>query len=104
MGGLAALLRAGLVVIVGAAAVATTLSVTQSPTAAWLSVGAVAAGIGGPVLSFLAIYLAWRRTVDVPASQEDVAGRPLAAWVPVGVLDGIFVVIQLGAFIVSREY
>ena len=103
IGGLAALVRAGLVVVVGLAAVATPLSVTPSPTAAWLSLSAVAAGIGGPILSFFVVYLAWRRTVDVPASQEDAAGRPLAAWVPVGVLDGIFVVMQIGSFVVSRE-
>ena len=62
------------------------------------------AAIAGPLTSFAVVALAWRRTRDLPAAEERRASRPLHAWIPVGIIDAIFVVIQIGALVIARDY
>lgn len=69
-----------------------------------LGVALLIAAVAGPLVSFGTVAVAWRRTRDVPAAEDERAGRPLVAWVGVAVLDAIFVVIQLGALYVGRDY
>jgi hypothetical protein len=99
LGVLGGIARLCLIVVVGLGAFAALLSVSG----AWTGLGVAVAAIAGPVITFTVIALAWRRSHLVPAAQEEQAERPLRAWVPVGVVDAIFVVIQLGAWLISRE-
>jgi len=61
------------------------------------SVGLLLAGVGGPLLTFVVVWTAHRATRDIPAAQEERASRPFMAWVPVAVLDAMYLVVSIGA-------
>lgn len=69
-----------------------------------LAFAALIAAIAGPLTSFTVTALAWRRTSNLPAAQEQRASRPLRAWILVAAIDAIFVVLQLGALVIGRDY
>jgi hypothetical protein len=60
-------------------------------------VGILLVTILGPILTFAVLWVSWRRYQDVTAAREEVLRRPFDAWLPVGVLDAIYVVISVGA-------
>jgi hypothetical protein len=59
------------------------------------AVGAVVAAVVGPLVSFFVVFVAYRRTRNIPAKDEERAGRPLLPWVAVACIDAIYVVIAL---------
>lgn len=64
-------------------------------------VGSLAVAIGGPVLSFGTVFAAYWRARDVPAREEEAMRKPLMAWVPIAMMDGmsIFAAAALQAFL-----
>jgi hypothetical protein len=69
--------------------------------AAWM---VTAAAVLGPLVSFVVLFLAHRRTRDVPAAKEEEAARVFAAWLPVGLLDALFVAINVFAALVAKPF
>lgn len=63
----------------------------------------VAALWGGPLTSFVTLWQASRRAHDVPAAQEEQLGRPFDAWLPVALIDAVWIVIQIGAYTIGAE-
>jgi len=64
--------------------------------------GLLAALVLGPMISFVVLFMAYRRMRDVPAAQEDRASRVFKAWLGVGIIDAMYVVIMIGASAISR--
>lgn len=64
---------------------------------------ALAAAVLGPLLSFALLWVAHRRRQDVPAADEERLARPFMAWLPVALFDAAFVVINVCAWVVSRN-
>ena len=60
-------------------------------------------GIGGPLVSFGVLYLAYRRARDVPAAEEARAARPVNAWLGVAAQDAIFAVIGIAAAVFAAD-
>ena len=58
---------------------------------------ALVIGVVGPVLSFATVFIAYRRMSNVPAREEEAALRPFMAWLPVAIVDAIFVVLAIMA-------
>jgi hypothetical protein len=102
-------LRLVLIGIVAFAIVSSPLSmvpgIVHGPTVVTggLALAVGVASFAGPLVSFVVILLAWRRTRNLPAAEEQDARRPLKAWIPVGMIDAIFVVIQVGALMIGRD-
>ena len=75
-----------------------TLRTSGSTTApAWAAIGILLVSILGPILSLALLWSSWSRYQHVPAAQEEALRRPFSAWLPVGLLDGIYVIISIGA-------
>ena len=51
--------------------------------------------LAGPVLSCGILVVAYRRYSDLPAREEEKARRPFSAWLPVGVLDVVYVLVAV---------
>jgi hypothetical protein len=64
---------------------------------------ALAATVLGPILSFVVLWFAHRQRRDVPAAQEERLGRPFMAWLPVALFDAVFVLINLFAWVMTRD-
>jgi hypothetical protein len=69
---------------------------------ALLSAGLLLVALGGPILTFAIVWAAHRRTKNVPAAQEEKVGRPFMAWVPVAILDAMYLVVSVGAAVISE--
>jgi hypothetical protein len=75
---------------------ATTAATSPPPNPALL-----AALVVGPIVSFVVLVVAYRRMRDVPAALEDRASRVFKAWLGVGIIDAMYVVIALAANAIS---
>jgi hypothetical protein len=64
--------------------------------------GSALYAIAGPVLTFALVFASWRRFQNVPAAQEEMLQRPFAAWLPVGILDAIYVAIAIAAAVIAE--
>jgi hypothetical protein len=53
--------------------------------------------VGGPILSLVVAYRAWKRFQDVPAAQEEALQRPFDAWLPPAILDALVLAVGLAA-------
>jgi hypothetical protein len=71
----------------------------SAPVSPAVSLLLITLALGGPLLSFVISYRAWRRFQDVPAVQEEALQRPFSAWLPVGILDALYLLIPVGAAI-----
>lgn len=69
----------------------------------WLGAAILALAAAMPAVSFPVVFVAYRRTVDVPAAQEEAASRPLRVWLPAGIVSAIIVVIGLVAIAVTTS-
>ncbi len=58
--------------------------------------------IAGPVLSASVLWASYRRFHDVPFAEEEKLQRPFNAWLPVGILDAIYVVIAISAAVLME--
>jgi len=56
----------------------------------------------GPLVTIGVLVVARERYRDVPMAQEERLMRPFSAWLPVGVLDGIFVMIGVLGNVFAR--
>jgi hypothetical protein len=82
------------------ATVAVLLRIHQvsNQTAAEPSGLASAAFIGmvlGPIVSSTTLWFAYQRTKNLAASQEEAASRPFGAWLPVVLIDAVFIGLQV---------
>lgn len=59
--------------------------------------------LGGPPVSFLALYLAYLRFRDVPAAEEEAAQRPFRGWLMPATADLFFVVVMIGAVYMTKD-
>ena len=100
LGAAGGVLRAVLlgVVTVGTFKASFATSDVPAPSPAY---GLLAALILGPIVSFVVLFTAYRRMRDVPAAQEDRASRVFKAWLGVGIIDAMYVVIAIAANAVS---
>jgi hypothetical protein len=55
------------------------------------------ATMGGPLISFTTVVLAKRRAQNAPAAEEERLERPFTAWLPVAIIDAMFVVAGIAA-------
>lgn len=62
-----------------------------------LSLALLLVSVLGPVVTFSVLFTSYRRCQHVPAAQEEKLQRPFRAWLPVGIVDAIYVVIAVGA-------
>ena len=53
--------------------------------------------VAGPVVTFALLWIDYRRFQSVPAAREEELQRPFRAWLPVAILDALYVVITVGA-------
>lgn len=63
----------------------------------WAGPAMVIAAVAGPMVSFGVLVVAHLRARNVPMLEEERLGRPFMLWLPVGVLDAIYVALQLFA-------
>ncbi|UQA61736.1 hypothetical protein [Polyangium aurulentum] len=56
-----------------------------------------------PLLSFPVLASAYRRMRDAPAATEERASRPFDAWLPIGILDAILLVIMGFTTMIASE-
>jgi hypothetical protein len=56
----------------------------------------------GPLVTIAVLLVARKRYRDVPMAQEERLMRPFSAWLPVGVIDGIFVMIGVLGNVFAR--
>jgi hypothetical protein len=70
-----------------------------------VSVGVVAIVVVSPVVTFGVLWSSYRRFHEAPAALEAKLRRPFSAWLPVGVLEAMFVVATVAsfAFAASRD-
>jgi hypothetical protein len=64
---------------------------------------AAVAAILGPAVTFAVLFAAHRRTQGVPAAEEERLGRPFNAWLLVGIIDGLLVVLGLLAHMAAMD-
>jgi hypothetical protein len=57
----------------------------------------------GPIVSFAALYIAYRRKKDAPAAQEERLGRPFVAWLPVTLFDAASIAINLFGWVIASN-
>jgi hypothetical protein len=72
------------------------------PTPFVLSVVAIVAALLGPLVSFLCLWLAHRRSENVSSADEERLGRPFRAWMPVAILEVVAIVVHLGSWFLAR--
>jgi hypothetical protein len=73
------------------------------PAPALASLMVLAAAVLGPVISAVVLWVAHRRSRDVPMADEERLRGPFNAWLPVGLFDAVFVVVNvLGLVFASR--
>lgn len=70
---------------------------------AWQALVLLMSGIGGPLIAFGVLYMAFRRAQDVPAAEEERAAGPVNAWLGVAIVDAVFVVIAVVAAVFVAE-
>ncbi len=87
------------VVTVGTVKASFAASDAPAPSPAY---GLLAALVLGPMISFVVLFMAYRRMRDVPAAQEDRASRVFKAWLGVGIIDAMYVVIMIAASAIVR--
>jgi hypothetical protein len=92
--------RIGLMVLQAAALASSPLSLIPglhrpAMLEGWAGTATVVGALGGPVVSFGVLVVAYLHARNVPAAEEERLRRPFTAWLPVGVMDGIFVALQL---------
>jgi hypothetical protein len=80
-----------------------TLRLSPSEPSFALSLGLLFVSVVGPIVTFSLLWASYRRFQDVPAAQEEKLERPFRAWLPVGILDAIYVVVTIGAFWISER-
>ena len=56
----------------------------------------------GPALAFAVLWASYRRFHDAPAAEEEERQRPFRAWLPVAIVDAIYVVVMVGAMAISE--
>lgn len=104
----AAIVRGLLLAIVVVSALSRTPNVqapgTDAPVPTQMSWAVLVAAVVGPIVSFAALWLAYRRKRDAPAAQEEVVGRPFTAWLPVALFDAAFVAINVFATVISNPF
>ena len=64
---------------------------------------ALVATVGGPLVSFVVLAIAYRRMRGLSAAQEEEASRPFRAWLPVALFDAAFVAINFFAWFMTRD-
>lgn len=100
LGSVGGVLRAVLLGVVTVNAFKASLAVSSGP-APTPAYGLLAALVLGPIVSFVVLFVAYRRMRDVPAAQENRASRVFKAWLGVSILDAMFVVIAVAASAIS---
>jgi uncharacterized membrane protein YhaH (DUF805 family) len=58
----------------------------------WVGRAILPLAVAQPLLALPVLALAYRRMHDAPAAMEQHASRPFDAWLPIGILDAILVV------------
>lgn len=53
--------------------------------------------LAGPLVSFAVLAVSWKRYRNAPAANEEKLRRPFEAWLPVAILDAMYVVVMIGA-------
>lgn len=61
------------------------------------------APIAGPAVSFGVLFVAYRRTQDLPAADEQRARRPFGAWLSVALIDAVLIVIGFVAGLIAER-
>ena len=61
----------------------------------WAASATLIGAIAGPAVSFGVVGVAYARTRNVPMAEEERSRRPLTLWLPVGVLDAMYVAVQV---------
>jgi hypothetical protein len=64
----------------------------------WAAIATVVGAVGGPLVSLGVLAVAYLRSRNVPMADEERVGRPFSLWLPVGLLDAIYVALQIFAF------
>jgi hypothetical protein len=102
-GTLGALVRGALMIIGTVVGIRLLLADSASPPAGPALVALITAVVG-PIVSFAVLWVAHRRTRNVPAAQEERLGRPFNAWLPVALIDAAWVAIGLLARAISNPF
>jgi hypothetical protein len=92
--------RAALMVAVVVLGFRLTFPGTQDPSAKEAAAFLMAI-VFGPLISFTVLVIAKRRAQNAPAADEERLERPFTAWLPVAIIDAMFVVAALGARAIS---
>jgi hypothetical protein len=100
LGAFAGLMRALLStagIIASVKLIAHGLAPAQPPSTATVPALIFAAtAIVGPLTSFAIVFVAYRRTRNIPALQEEKRMPVLTAWIPVALLDVVYTVLAIG--------
>ena len=75
----------------------------ESDPSLGLSLGLLFVSVVGPIVTFSVLWTSYRRSQNVPVAQEEKLQRPFRAWLPVGIIDAIYVVITVGAIWISER-
>ncbi|MBX3191544.1 MAG: hypothetical protein KF819_31400 [Labilithrix sp.] len=100
LGSVGGLLRVVLVAVSAVYGFKSSFAGSDGPAAGPALVLLVAGGLG-PIVSFLVLFMAYRRMREVPAAQEERASRVFKAWLGVGIIDAMSVVIAVAAHTIS---
>jgi len=69
----------------------------------WVGPAILGLAVAQPLLSFPVLAVTYRQMRDAPAAQEEQASRPFDAWLPVGILDAVLLVILLFTTLMTSE-
>jgi hypothetical protein len=77
---------------------------SEIPPPALASFMALASVVLGPIVTAVVLWVAHRRCKDVPAAEEEHLSRPFNAWLPVGLFDAVFVIINVFGLVMASRY